>query len=87
MKKTNPRRRPVCQADVDKAKKDAQNKAINITWAIFFTVMRDKEGYGIKRLKRIWNEVNKLSDSISQGYVSVKDLIRTLDEEMGIVLE
>ena len=85
--KLNPRRRPVSKADVDRAKRDAQGKAVNIAWAIFFTVMADKEGYGKKRLKRIWNEVNNLSDSISEGYVNVNDLIRTLDEEMGIVLE
>jgi hypothetical protein len=87
MKKTNPRRRPATQADIIKAKKDAQRTAINYAWAIFFTVMRDKEGYGRKRLRRLWREVSNLSDSITKGYVSVNDLMRTLDEEMGIVLE
>ena len=86
-KKVNPRRKPATQADIIKAKKDAQNKAINSAWAIFFTVMVDKEGYGRKRLNRIWNEVSDLSDSISKGYVSVKDLMKTLEDEMGIVLE
>ena len=86
-KKTNPRNRPASQADIIKAKKQAQTQAINITWAIFFTVMRDKEGYGKKRLRRVWNEVNELSDSISKGYVNVKDLMRVLDEEAGILLE
>lgn len=86
-KKTNPRNRPASQADIIKAKKQAQTQAINITWAIFFTVMRDKEGYGKERLKRVWKEVNELSDSIAQGYVNVKDLMRVLDEEADIVLE
>ena len=85
-KKVNPRKRPVSQADIIKAKKDAQNKAINYAWAIFFTVMVDKEGYGRKRLNRIWEEVCDLSDSISKGYVSVYDLMKVLDDEMGIVL-
>lgn len=86
-KKTNPRSRPASQADIIKAKKQAQTQAINITWAIFFSVMRDKEGYGKKRLRRIWNGVNELSDSISKGYVNVKDSMRTLAEEAGIYLE
>lgn len=86
-KKTNPRNRPASQADIIKAKKQAQTQAMNITWAIFFTVMRDKEGYGKERLKRVWKEVNELSDSIAQGYVNVKDLMRVLDEEAYIVLE
>lgn len=86
-KKTNPRRKPATQADIIKAKKDAQNTAVNYAWAIFFTVMCDKEGYGKKRLKRLWKAVNELSDSIAKGYVSIYDLMKTLDEEMGIVLE
>ena len=86
-KKINPRKRPATQADILKAKKDAQSKAIDTAWAIFFTVMIDKEGYGKKRLNRIWAEVCDLSDSIAQGYVSVNDLMQVLDEEMGIVLK
>lgn len=86
-KKTNPRSRPANQADIIKAKKQAQTQAINITWAIFFSVMRDKEGYGKKRLRRVWNAVNELSDSISKGYVNVKDLMKALADEAGIYLE
>ena len=86
-KKINPKKIPISQADLTKAKKDAQNKAINYAWAIFFSVMVDKEGYGKKRLKRIWEEISDLSDSVSRGYVSIDDLLKTLDEEMGIILE
>ena len=86
-KKTNPNRRPVSQADIIKAKREAQNTAINYAWAIFFTVLRDKEGYGKQRLARVWKEVNELSDSIAKGYVNVKDLMRTLEKEANIVLE
>ena len=86
-KKVNPNRRPATVADVEKAKKKAQSQAINIAWAIFFTVMRDKEGWGVKRLRRLWDEVNDLSDSISGGYVSVSDLMETLEAEAGIVLK
>ena len=86
-KKVNPNRIPVTKADVDKAKRDVQLKAISYVWAIFFTVMVDKEGYGKKRLKRIWNAVTDLSDSISKGYVKVEDLLKTLEEEKGIYLE
>lgn len=86
-KKVNPRRKPATAADVNKAKKQAQEFAIETVWAMFFTVMRDKEGYGTKRLQRVWKEVSDLSDSIERGYVSVKDLVQTLEEEAGIVLK
>ena len=85
-KKKNPRNIPASQADIIKAKREAQNTAINYAWAIFFTVLRDKEGYGKQRLARVWKEVNELSDSISKGYVNIKDLMRTLDEEANIIL-
>lgn len=76
--------RPATLRDVNRAKRQAQDEAINLAWAIFFSVMRDKEGYGPKRLRRLWDEVNYLSDSIVQGYVSVNDLFRALEEEAGI---
>ena len=81
-KKVGASRRQATAADVAKAKREAVMSAI----AIFFTVMRDKEGYGIKRLRRLWDEVNDLSDSITKGFVSVPDLIKVLEEEAGIVI-
>ena len=82
-KKVGVNRRQATAADVAKAKSDA----ITTVWAIFFSVMRDKEGYGLKRLKRLWDEVNDLSDSITKGYVSIADLTKTLEEEAGIVIK
>lgn len=85
-KKPNPQKRQATQADVNKAKKRAMIDAINTVWAIFFTVMRDKEGYGRKRLCRLWGHVDELSDSIAKGYVSVEDLKKVLADEAGITL-
>ena len=85
-KKTNPRRIPATRADIQKAKKDATSEAISFAWAIMFTVLHDKEGWGKVRLQRLWSEVGELSDSIAKGYVSVTDLKHTLKEEMGVEL-
>lgn len=84
-KKVNPRRRPATLADVNKAKKAAMDIAINSAWAIMFTALRDKEGFGYIRLKRVWDEVNYISDSIGKGYVNIDDLIEELREN-GIAL-
>ena len=86
MKKVNPNKRPATQADIRKAKREATSEAINFAWAIMFTVLRDKFGYGPIRLTRIWGEVNKLSESVTEGYVSINDLMQTLKKEAGIVL-
>jgi hypothetical protein len=48
--------------------------------------LRDKEGFGEKRLRRVWEEVNYLSDSIAQGYVKLSDLVAEL-KDYGIILE
>ena len=68
-KRVNPHRRPATLADVQKAKKAAQNEAVTTAWAIFFSALRDKEGFGYTRLRRVWDEVNYLADSVSKGYV------------------
>lgn len=55
-KKVNPYRIPATQGDIEKAKRDATNTAVASTWAIMFSVLRDKEGYDYDRLRRIWDE-------------------------------
>jgi len=46
-KKVNPRRCPATIADVKKAQERAQSFALDAAWAIFFTALRDKEGFGV----------------------------------------
>lgn len=84
--KINPRKIPATMADIKRAKKEAQDMAISFAWAIMFTALRDKEGWGKTRLQRLWNEVNALSDSIAAGYVNVTDLMYALKKEAGIEL-
>jgi hypothetical protein len=87
LKKTNPRRKPASQADVDRAKRLAVQEATRYAWAIVFTVLMDKEHATPEILQRVWNEVESLSDEVAEGRVSVPDLIQTLKEESGVILE
>lgn len=86
-KRTNPRRRPATLADVNKAKAQAIDEAINLVWSIFFMVLNDKEGYTVEDMKRVWKHCEDLSDGIAQGYVTVRDLRETLHEENGMVIK
>jgi hypothetical protein len=86
-KRVNPNRRLASMADLNRAKKEAKDKAVEIAWSIFFTVLCDKEGYTREDLRRIWNEVEDLSDSIAKGYCTVKDLRSILHDEMGVDLK
>ena len=82
-KKVNPRRRPATQADVQRAKQKGQEEAVKLAWSILFTVLRDKEGYDLEGLQRVWEEVDDLSDSIAKGYCTVTDLRDVLKQEIG----
>ena len=82
-KKVNPRRRPATQADVQRAKQKGQEEAVKLAWSILFTVLRDKEGYDLEALQRVWKEVDDLSDSIAKGYCTVTDLRDVLKQEIG----
>lgn len=84
MKKTNHRRRPATQADVKRAKREAQNEALSLSMVIFLTVMKDKEGATNEDLYRIWKEIEDLSDSVVQGYVDLWDLKTVLEKEYNI---
>ena len=66
--------------------KEISDKAITQSMARFLTVLLDKEGYDKAGLQRVWREVNELSDSITGRFVTVTDLIETLDDEYDIVV-
>lgn len=86
-KKANPRRKPATQADVNRARDQAVEDAVHLCMTVFFTVLLDKEQADKEILHRVWNEVNDLSDSINQGYVTEADLRRVLREEYDINIE
>lgn len=84
--KTNPRRRPATQADVERARDEAVRETVRFCMVVFFTVLLDKFSASKEDLQRVWDEVNDLSDSVKKKYVSLKDLKTVLVEEYDIHL-
>lgn len=84
-RKINPRKRPASEADVIRAKNEAVKEAVHLASAIFLTVLADKFD-GRDYIPEIWEEVNKLSDEIKEGRVSVANLVCVLKEEYDIYL-
>ena len=82
--KVNPRHCPATQADVKRASKQATDDALTASAAIFLTVLCDKENADAEVIQRVWEEMQELSQSIIDGYVSVSDLKDTLSNEYGV---
>lgn len=82
--KRNPHNVQATLADVKNAVKYAAQKAIQDSLIIFFTVLADKEGFKTEDLKRVYMEVDSLSQGIQDGYVTVADLKQVLKEEYNI---
>jgi hypothetical protein len=83
MKKTNPKKKPITQADADRAWQDGVTKGVTNAMAIFLTVIMDKYD-GEKYIADLWKEINKLSEEVKEKRVSVADLRRTLADEYGV---
>ncbi len=81
--KKNPVRQ-LRESDIKRIKLEATQDGVNFSQIIFLSVMRDKEGYGVKRLTRLYKRIQDLTDSFNQGYVSIYDLKKALQEEAGI---
>lgn len=64
----------------------SRDEGVLFTTIILLFVMRDKFGYGKNRLKRLYNEMEKLAESISLGYVRLTDLQLALEKESGITI-
>ena len=83
MKKTNPRKRPATEADVDKAWEKGVLLGCSNACAIFLTVLLDKFN-AADYIADVWAGINKLSGEIAEGRVSVADLRAVLRDEYGI---
>jgi hypothetical protein len=64
--------------------KSVSDTAVNATAVMMFNVLHDKFGFGQARLKRVWDELNNLSDCINSGTVSIKDLEKILRDELDV---
>ena len=87
MKKTNPRKRPATYADVERAKQEATHLATRRAFILLFNVLRDKEGYDLDGLQRVWIEALDLADSVAKGYCKLSDLNEVLRKEAGVNIE
>ena len=82
--KINPRRRPATFVDVERAEEKGRQEGITAAMAIFFNVLCDKEHADKEIMRRVWGEVNGISESSEMGLVKVSDIKNMLREEYEI---
>lgn len=84
-KKTNPRKIPRTQADVDKAWDEGVLVGVHNASAMFMNVLLDKYD-GADKIRAIWDDMSKLSEEVIEGRVKIPEITRMLKEEYDIEL-
>ena len=85
--KTNPRRIPRTQADVDRAHERGREEGINGALIIMLYAMHDKLGADDAQLRQFADAFSYTVDSIEKGYITEADLRTVVREEYHTVIE
>lgn len=81
-KKVNPRRQPASKADVKRAELRGRDDGIKFASALFLMALRDKEGFDLEALQKVWKEVETWRTA--RGRLrSIEDLHTILESEAG----
>lgn len=88
-KKTNPRKIPKTQADVDRAYQRGKDEGAKSSIIIMMYAMKDKLGATDDQLTEFFDAINYTVDSINKGYITEKDLQTVIKEDydMSFVLK
>lgn len=86
-KKINPRRRPVTEADIKRAKDKATDEAMRRVLYMVLYVLVDKHEATHEEIAQLAGEVNYVADSIRQGYIRWPDIMRVLEDEYDVELD
>lgn len=87
MSKTNPRRIPRTQADVDRALEQGRDEGINGALTIMLYTLMDKFGAGDDELKEFAEAFSYTVDSIEKGYITEADLRKVVKDEYHTTIE
>lgn len=80
-KKVNPKKKLVTEYDL----KRSQREACRYAFALVLTALRRSEKFGKKRMKRVFDEADRLSEAIARRHLTLDDLLNEL-EKIGVVI-
>lgn len=87
MSKTNPRRIPRTQADVDRAYERGKKEGVNGALVLFLFTMMDKFGADDAQLREFADAFSYTVDSIEKGYITEADLRKVVRDEYHTTIE
>lgn len=86
MGKTNPRRIPRTQADVDRAYDKGLTDGSVCALTVMLYVLKDKFGAEDAQLAEFSEKFNRTIEAMNDGYVTEADLKTVVKEEYGTVI-
>ena len=72
------------QSKLNDIKREATANAMGAVTIMFLMALRDKEGYDTERLKKVFDEVNELSELVVGGYIDLNSCRKILLDEANI---
>lgn len=79
--RVNPHRKPVSQADVDKALKEGREQGAHLLFACILTSIKDIHMVENDDLVTMWEHSSKLLEEINEKRIKLEDLDKVLAEE------
>ena len=61
--------------------------ATTAMFAVLAVTLHDKWGWGQKRTKRLFEQINETFNAVEEGYVKIEELIEIANDELGIELK
>lgn len=83
MPRTNPRRKPASQADVERARLEGQAEGARYMAGALFMALTDTVAASDDDFQTIWNRAMKIHQEVIERRITWADIMRTLKEERG----
>ena len=88
VKKLNPNRKVTLTVrEINKLKENATIRAVQITQLFPLMILRDKYGFGSKRLADFQEHYGNMLDAYNKGYIKLEDIALTIYEETGVKID
>ncbi len=68
----------------EETKKKAINDVVNVMVASSLLTLKDEFGFGAKRAQRFMASVQERFDAVQEGFLSLEDMTKTIEEELLI---